>query len=86
MGQLVMRVSVGLHGISGRLLSLQSIMTSKLTQPLANLMEARFMSRVFKPALLRLILCAALLGALGGSSETIKGTTSSFSGYIIAVG
>lgn len=44
------------------------------------------MSRVIKPALLRLLLCAALLGALGSSSEKNPGTTSSFSGYIIAVG
>ena len=44
------------------------------------------MSRVLKPALFRLLLCAALVGVWGGSPVKNAGTTSSFSGYIIAVG
>lgn len=49
------------------------------------------MSRVHLPALFRLLLCAALLGALGkhdtmSDTASNPGTTSSFSGYIIAVG
>ena len=43
------------------------------------------MSR-FKPVLVRLLLCAALVGAWGSGRATNTGTTSSFSGYIIAVG
>jgi len=54
------------------------------------------MSRVNLPVLVRLVLCAALFGVLGGSAmpsqesagtpESHLPTTNSLSGYIIAVG